>query len=214
MEDAIMPNYTPPYTREQAISGLQTLWGNEYKPIYVDWIMQGPDFYNDPKNFENKGYTSGTWKKLQQGVDYLNNMYGVPQTGTTTSMPMIPLNSTTNTGQAITQTMNEFGDVSSNISGFTKQQSDMQQQYYQLLQLLAKLRIYNMLQPKQTGNPFLDMITHYTYARQRTQPDYQFQGLLGKYLANKYTPVEQPIYGPPTEQEFNRQQYTNPRFTY
>ena len=182
-----MPNYTPPYTREQAISGLQTLWGNEYKPIYVDWIMQGPDFYNNPQNFENKGYTSGTWKKLQQGADYLNNMYGAPQTGTTTSTPMVPLNSTTNTGQAITQAMNEFGNVSSDINKFTTQQSDMQQQYYQLLQLLAKLRIYNMLQPKQTGNPFLDMITHYTYARQRTQPDYQFQGLLGKYLTNKYS---------------------------
>lgn len=180
-----MPNYTPPYTREQAISGLQTLWGNEYKPIYVDWIMQGPDFYNNPQNF--KGYTSGTWKKLQQGADYLNNMYGAPQTGTTTSTPMVPLNSTTNTGQAITQAMNEFGNVSSDINKFTAQQSDMQQQYYQLLQLLAKLRIYNMLQPKQTGNPFLDMITHYTYARQRTQPDYQFQGLLGKYLTNKYS---------------------------
>lgn len=182
-----MPNYTPPYTREQAISGLQTLWGNEYKPIYVDWIMQGPDFYNNPQNFKNKGYTSGTWKKLQQGADYLNNMYGAPQTGTTTSTPMVPLNSTTNTGQAITQAMNEFGNVSSDINKFTAQQSDMQQQYYQLLQLLAKLRIYNMLQPKQTGNPFLDMITHYTYARQRTQPDYQFQGLLGKYLTNKYS---------------------------
>lgn len=33
-------------------------------------------------------------------------------------MPMIPLNSTTNTGQAITQAMNEFGNVSSDINKF------------------------------------------------------------------------------------------------
>jgi hypothetical protein len=67
-----------------------------------------------------------------------------------------------------------------------------------------KAILHNMYQPKMTGNPFLDAITNYTYTRRLVQPDYQFRGLLGKYLTNKYATVkEAPEQILPTEQEFN-----------
>ena len=87
--------------------------------------------------------------------------------------------------QTIRSGLEEFGGIANRITDFMAEQQKAQEQYNQLYQLLMKSMLQNMYKPKMTGNPFLDMITSYTAARQRTNPDYEFKGLLGNFLAKK-----------------------------
>ena len=86
--------------------------------------------------------------------------------------------------QTIRSGLEEFGGIANRITDFMAEQQKAQEQYNQLYQLLMKSMLQNMYKPKMTGNPFLDMVTSYTLAKQRTNPDYEFKGLLGNFLAN------------------------------
>ena len=85
--------------------------------------------------------------------------------------------------QTIRSGLEEFGGIANRITDFMAEQQKAQEQYNQLYQLLMKSMLQNMYKPKMTGNPFLDMVTSYTLAKQRTNPDYEFKGLLGNFLA-------------------------------
>jgi hypothetical protein len=87
--------------------------------------------------------------------------------------------------QTIRSGLEEFGGIANRITDFMAEQQKAQEQYNQLYQLLMKSMLQNMYKPKMTGNPFLDMVTSYTLAKQRTNPDYEFKGLLGNFLAKK-----------------------------
>lgn len=87
--------------------------------------------------------------------------------------------------QTIRSGLEEFGGIANRITDFMAEQQKAQEQYNQLYQLLMKSMLQNMYKPNMTGNPFLDMITSYTLAKQRTNPDYEFKGLLGNFLAKK-----------------------------
>ena len=87
--------------------------------------------------------------------------------------------------QTIRSGLEEFGGIANRITDFMAEQQKAQEQYNQLYQLLMKSMLQNMYKSKMTGNPFLDMVTSYTLAKQRTNPDYEFKGLLGNFLAKK-----------------------------
>lgn len=205
----------------------------KYKSDYDTIIFNSPDYLKAPENFS--GYFPGTQGLAQtyQGYgleqsplfrQYMKEQYGYDYTptGTTTGITsgapeenIVNTQTLLNSINALTGNYDKFTNAAQQL---VENQGKYSDQYQQIQQLLMKAILHNMYQPKMTGNPFLDAITNYTYTRRLVQPDYQFQGLLGKYIAKKYATVKEapvqipPTYGPLTEQEFNRQRYITNRF--
>ena len=172
----------------------------KYKSGYNDFIFANPSVLADPKTFTK--YLPGTQQVAQELQNYL--MANVPEYAEymrttyptiTPSSPSIPVSIPTSpisqpnemeeikkgiygTNESLEKTIENYN----NVIGKQMENQEWQQNAFRLL-ITSMLK--EMYQPKMTGNPFLDMITSYTAARQRTNPDYEFKGLLGNFLAKK-----------------------------
>ena len=218
--------------RREVIPLIKQKYSN-YKSDYDNIIFNSPDYLKAPENFSR--YFPGTQELAQTyqsyGLEqsplfrqYMQEQYGYnytptgTTTGTTSGAPEENIVNTQTLLNSINALTGNYDKFSGSVQQYIENQGKYLDQYQQVQQLLMKAILHNMYQPKMTGNPFLDAITNYTYTRRLVQPDYQFQGLLGKYIAKKYAPVKEapvqipPTYGPLTEQEFNRQRYITNRF--